>query len=199
MGIALSFATVSIDDLRKFSVEEFDRLLEAEIFDEDERVELLDGVVVAMSPIGTEHAACVLRLTDVLSARLAGRALVSIQSPIATPRSRPLPDVALLRRRADYYRSDKPGPHDVLLLIEVADTSLARDRGLKLRLYGQARVPQTWVVDLRGRAVISATRPGTKGYLRVTTHRAPAARLVVPGFPDVVLTVEDILGPASTA
>lgn len=194
MAISLASAAVSIEDLRRFSVEEFDRLVEVGIVGDEERVELLEGVLVAMTPIGDEHAACVLRLTELLAARLAGRALIAIQNPIALPRSRPYPDVAVLRRRADYYRSGKPGPADIVLVIEVADTSLARDRNLKLPAYGQAGIPETWVVDLNSGVVMAGTRPGTEGYVLVTVH-SRGDQLVVPGFSDVALTVGEILGP----
>jgi Uma2 family endonuclease len=194
MAISLGSAGVSIDDLRPFSVEEFDRLVEMGILGDEERVELLEGVIVAMTPIGDAHAACVIRLTDLLTSRLAGRALVAVQNPIALPRSRPYPDVAVLRRRADYYRSGKPGSADILLVIEVADTSLARDRNLKFPAYGQAGIAETWIVDLTGRVVIVGTRPGPEGYMLVTEHRREA-RLTIPDFPDATLTVEEVLGP----
>ena len=134
------------------------------------------------------------RLSETLIARLGGRAQVRIQGSIALPRSRPYPDVAVLRRRADYYRSGKPGPADIFLVIEVADTSLARDRHLKLPAYGRAGIAETWVVDLAGGAVIVGARPGPDGYALITVHPR-GDRLVVPGFPDVTLTVEEILGP----
>ena len=194
MAISLGSAAVSIDDLRPFSVEEFDRLVEMGILGDEERVELLEGVIVAMTPIGDAHAACVIRLNDLLTSRLAGRALVAVQSPIALPRSRPYPDVAVLRRRVDYYRSGKPGSADILLVIEVADTSLSRDRNLKLPAYGQAGIAETWIVDLTGRVVIVGTRPGPEGYTLVTEYRREA-RLTVPDFPDATLTVEEVLGP----
>ncbi|MGH7332539.1 MAG: Uma2 family endonuclease [Candidatus Rokuibacteriota bacterium] len=196
MAISLGTAAVSIEDLRRFSVAEFDRLVEVGILGDEERVELLEGVLVAMTPIGDEHAASVNRLNELLAPRLADRAIIAIQNPIALPRSRPYPDVAVLRRREDYYRTGKPGPADVFLLIEVADTSLARDRDLKLPSYGQAGIQETWVVDLIGGVVIIGTRPGTEGYALVTVHPR-GDRLIVPGFPDVMLAVEEILGPPS--
>ena len=194
MAISVSSAVVSIEELRRFTTDEFDRLVEVGILGDEERVELLEGLLVSMPPIGDEHEACVDRLTEMLIARLGGRAQVRIQGSIALPRSRPYPDVAVLRRRADYYRSGKPGPADIFLIIEVADTSLARDRNLKLPAYGQAGIAETWVVDLAGGAVIAGTRPGSEGYVLITLHPR-ADRLVVPGFPDVSLTVDEILGP----
>jgi Uma2 family endonuclease len=129
-----------------------------------------------MTPIGDAHAACVIALTDLLTSRLAGRALVAVQNPIALPRSRPYPDVAVLRRRPDYYRSGKPGSADISLIIEVADTSLARDRNLKLPLYGAAGIRETWIVDLNGGLVIVGTRPGPEGYALVRLSRRDTDR-----------------------
>jgi Uma2 family endonuclease len=197
MAISISSAVVPIEDLRRFTPEEFDRMVELGIVGDEERVELLEGIVLSMTPIGDEHEACVDHLGEILSVRLAGRAQVRIQGSIALPRSRPYPDVAVLRRRADYYRSGKPRPADVLLVIEVADTSLARDRDLKLPAYGHAGIAATWVVDLAGGVVIAGTRPGGEGYALVTVHPR-GGRLVVPEFPDVALSVEEILGSRST-
>jgi Uma2 family endonuclease len=194
MALSLATGAVSIEDLRPFSVEEFDRMVEVGILGDEERVELLEGVLVAMTPIGDGHAACVMRLTELLAPRLSGRALLAIQGPIALPRSRPYPDVAVLRRRADYYRSGKPGPADTFLLIEVADTSLRRDRSLKFPAYGRAGIAQTWIVDVNGEVVIAGAGPGPEGYADVAVHRR-GHRLAVPAFPDVTLTVEEILGP----
>lgn len=194
MATSVSSLGVTVEEVRRFTVEEFDRLVELGILTDEERVELLEGILVPMTPIGDEHAACVNRLNDLLGARLSGRALLSVQNPIVIPRSQPYPDVAVLRRRPDYYRSGKPEPPDVYLVIEVADTSLRRDRDFKLRAYGQAGITETWVVDLGGEAVTVGSRPGPDGYAVVTTHRR-GARLTVPGLAEVTLTVDEILGP----
>ena len=123
-----------------------------------------------------------------------GRALLSVQNSIAIPRSLPQPDVAVLAWREDRYRSGKPRAADIGLVIEVADSSLRRDRDLKLPLYGRAGIRETWVVDLAAEVVIVGREPGPAGYAAVSLHRR-GDRLVVPGFPDVTLTVDEILGP----
>ena len=99
---------VSVSDIRPFSVEEFDRMVETGILTDEERVELLEGMLVPMTPIGDQHAACGKRLNELLSTRLAGRALLSVQDPIGLPTARPYPDLAVLRRRSDYYAAGKP-------------------------------------------------------------------------------------------
>jgi hypothetical protein len=119
---------------RLFTVDEYDRMVRARVFGPDDRLELIDGEIVEMSPIGPRHAACVANLTRILVTQLGDRAVVWAQNPVAIPlRSKPQPDLALLRPRS--YVDAHPGPEDVLLLIEVADTSLAWDRGVKLALY----------------------------------------------------------------
>ncbi len=197
MAITQEAQALTVADVRRFSVEEFDRMVAAGVFDdEDERIELLEGVVVTMTPIGDPHAACVNRLNERLSQRLSGQAIVAVQNPIALPRSRPVPDLAILRRRGDYYARGKPRPPEIFLVIEVADTSLPRDRDVKLPAYGRAGVPETWVVDLAGEQVIVGARPGRAGYSSITVRRR-GERLAVPGFAEVTLMVDEILGAAT--
>jgi Uma2 family endonuclease len=198
MATSLATSGVSVEDLRRFTVEEYKRLGELGIIGDEERVELLDGLLLVMTPLGDEHEACVDNLNGILSARLGGRAQIRVQGSIALPRSRPQPDIAVLRCRADFYRAGKPGPADVVLVIEVADTSLARDRNVKLPAYGRAGVPETWVVDLAAGVVIAGRRPGADGYAAITVHRR-GERLAVPGFPEVALAVDEILGPPLSA
>lgn len=133
------------------SVGEWFRMGEAGILAPDARYELIDGEIVDMSPIGPPHAGKTNRLTAILAEALHGRAIVSAQNPIILGDfSAPQPDVAILRYRDDYYEQSHPTAPDVLLLIEVADTSLAYDRGAKLTLYARYRVPEVWIVDIPG-------------------------------------------------
>jgi Uma2 family endonuclease len=131
-----------------FSIEEYYKMVDAGIFTEDDRVELIEGEVVEMSPIGSRHAACVKRLNALLS-RLSGvRFIVSVQDPIRlSERSEPEPDLALLKRREDFYAERHPHPEDVLLLAEVADTSIEYDRSVKLPLYARSGIPEVWILD----------------------------------------------------
>jgi Uma2 family endonuclease len=193
MVMAPPIAGLIVDDVGLLTVEQFDRMVEGGILTDEDRVELLEGVLVAMTPIGDVHAACVDRLNEVLTLQLSPRAAVRVQGPISLPRSRPYPDLAVLRRRVDHYAKGKPEAADIYLVIEVADTSLRRDRDFKLPAYGRAAIPEAWVVDLAGDAVIVGRGPGPAGYARVTVHRR-GDRLAVPGFADVVLTVDQIVG-----
>lgn len=194
MATVVASCGLALEDVRRFTPEEFSRMVETGVLDEDERVELLEGFLVPMTPIGDEHAACVIRASNLLYERLAGRVWVSVQNAIAIAKALPQPDIVILRRQPDCYRSGKPQPADVYLVIEVADSSLRRDRDVKLPLYGRAGIRETWVVDLAGEVVIVGREPGATGYGAVTLHRR-GDRLVVPGFQDITLTVDEILGP----
>jgi Uma2 family endonuclease len=129
---------------RRFTVDEYRRMGEVGILDEDERVELIEGEIVEMSPIGRRHAGIVNRLNDLFTFRLRGRAIVAVQNPISlgSKYSEPQPDLTLLRPRADFYADSRPEPPDVLLVVEVMDTSVERDRQVKLPLYARAGVPE---------------------------------------------------------
>ncbi|HEX7956102.1 MAG TPA: Uma2 family endonuclease [Pyrinomonadaceae bacterium] len=138
----------------RFTVAEYERMGQVGIISEDERVELVAGEVVEMSPIGKRHAACVARLTRALTLLLQHAALVWTQNPIMLDDySEPQPDVVLLKPRADFYKNALPRPEDVLLVIEVSDTTLAYDRQVKVPLYARAGVPEVWVVNLHGELV----------------------------------------------
>ncbi len=124
-------------------------MAEAGILTEDDRVELIEGEIVEMSPIGSRHAACVNRLNMLLGSQAGQELIVSVQNPIVVDDySEPEPDVAVLRMREDYYSRELPSASDVLLVIEVADTSVEIDRTVKIPLYARAGVPLTLLVDL---------------------------------------------------
>jgi Uma2 family endonuclease len=131
---------------------------EADIFHEDDRVELIDGQVVEMSPIGPAHAGCVTRLTALFAPLAGGAATLSIQNPVILAEyQEPQPDVALLRYRADGYGTAHPQTADVLLVIEVAETSAHSDRRIKMPLYARAGVPEAWLVDLPAEHLTATT------------------------------------------
>lgn len=142
------------------SVDEFHRMGEAGIFGPADRVELIDGEIIDMSPIGALHAAIVARLASSFSQRLGGAAVVWCQNPVRLDdTSEPEPDIAILRPRADFYTTAHPGPADVLLVIEVADTSLAYDLGTKVPLYARHGIPEVWVTDAATRQTRVFRRP----------------------------------------
>jgi len=177
---------------RLFTVDEFHRMAEAGILGEDDRVELIEGELIEMTPIGSRHAACVNRLVKLLSSLEAY--LLSVQNPVSLdPRTQLQPDIALLKPRADYYASAHPGPNDVILVIEVADTSAATDREVKLPLYAKAGVPEVWLVDLPEGAVEVYQAPEGPIYRTAQTLHPGDPALPVPGT-SLHLAPEEILG-----
>ncbi len=177
-----------------FTVDSYHRLAELGILDEDDRVELLDGQIVAMTPIGGAHAACVIRLNNLLARRSRTDTAVSTQNPVVlSERWEPQPDIAVLRRPGGLGGAWLPGPQDVLLVIEVADTSLERDRDVKIPRYAAAGIPEAWLVDLAGDTIRVCRGPGPDGYAEiVTVTRADTLRpLLLPG---VAIAVDEILG-----
>lgn len=184
---------------RRFTVEEYHRMAQAGILSDDDRVELIQGEIVEMTPIGPRHAACVDRLTDRLTATLRARARVRIQGPIRLdPRSEPQPDLVLLRPRPDFYVRAHPGPEDVLLVIEVAESSLDLDREVKLPLCARAGIPTVWLVNLTGEYVEIHRLPSPEGFREV--HQLGRGQpLTLEALPDLALTVDDVLGPPQTA
>jgi Uma2 family endonuclease len=150
----------------RFDVDDYHRMAAAGILGPEDRVELIEGEIVDMAPIGSVHGGTVVGLTELVARAVAeGRVLVSVQGPLRLDaRTELQPDLMLLRPRPDRYRDSHPTAADVLLLVEVADSSLAYDRGPKLALYARHGVPEVWVVDLAGRAVEVCSQPGPEGY-----------------------------------
>ena len=180
---------------RKFTVAEYYRMAEVGILHHTERVELLDGEIIVMAPIGLRHAASVDISNEVLAHRAPGRFILRIQNPLRLSETMELvPDVMLLRRRADYYATAAPGPADALLVMEVSDSSLAYDREVKIPLYARAGIPQTLIKNLPGDCIESFDRPGPEGYARhIIYRRGDKIRLV--SLPDLELAVADLLPP----
>src|SRR5918912_896850 len=150
---------------RYFNVSEYYRMAEAGILTADDRVELIEGEIVQMSPIGSLHAACVRRLNQLLQRLLGHAAVISVQDPVRlSDFSEPEPDVALLKPRADFYAHQHPTPDDVLLIIEVADTTVLYDRNVKVPLYARAGIPEVWLVDLQQDLIEVYARPTSGAY-----------------------------------
>ena len=150
---------------RHFNVTEYYRMTEAGILSESDQVELIDGEVIEMSPIGSRHAACVDRLNRLLNRFAGDGAIVRVQNPIRLDEySEPQPDLCLLKPRADFYAEGHPTPADVLLVVEVADSSVGFDREVKLPLYAQVLIPEAWLVNLAADAVEIYSQPSGGKY-----------------------------------
>lgn len=178
---------------RKFTVAEYYEMAEAGILGEDDRVELIEGEIVEMAPIGSLHTSTVARLTELLSDRFASQALVWVQNPVhLTEFSEPQPDLALLTRRDDFYASAHPSPGDVLLVIEVTKASADYDRGVKAPLYASAGIQELWIVDLNASIVEIHRQPRRRRYSQVNILEKGES--VSPlAFPDTSLAVADML------
>ena len=180
---------------RKFTVAEYYRMAEVGILHHTERVELLDGEIIVMAPIGPLHAGDILRSIRLFSRRNDDRFTVQIQNPLRLDDgSEPEPDLMLLRPREDDYTTAHPTPADTLLVIETSDSSLAYDREVKIPLYARAGVPQTLIKNLPGDCIESFDQPGPEGYARhIIYRRGDKIRLV--SLPDLELAVADLLPP----
>jgi Uma2 family endonuclease len=178
----------------KLDVREYYRMGEAGIFEPGERVELIEGEIIDMAPIGSEHSGTVTGLTQAVYAAIGGRATVTVQAPLRLSEfSEPEPDLLLLKPRADFYRSEHPTAADVLLLIEVANTSLRYDRDVKLPLYARHGVPEVWIVNLAEGVIETYRDPRDEAYR--TTHRAGRGETLEPAaLPGLRLVVDEVLG-----
>ena len=179
---------------RKLTADEYQRMGEVGILHEDDRVELLDGELYEMPPIGDGHIGRVNRFTYFFSRRVGDQALVSVQNPIRlSEHSEPQPDIMLLRPRSDFYGTAKARPQDVLLLVEVAESSLAYDRQKKLPLYAAAGIQEMWIVNLIDRLIEVYREPVEDRYAVVTRH-GPGEVLRPALLREVAIRVEEILG-----
>lgn len=147
-------------------------MIEAGILQENDRVELIDGEILHMSPIGSRHAACVNRLNTLLTRHMGDTAIISVQNPVRlNDYSEPEPDIAVLKPRDDFYIAAHPGVEDIVLVIEVAETSLEYDREVKLPRYAQAGIPEVWLLDLQHHLVAVYTQPTNAMYQSIQIVR----------------------------
>ncbi len=193
-------ATIEIADIlarhpvprRRLSVAEYHRMTEIGVLYEGDRVELLEGQLVQMPPIGPRHALAVDALTEMLVFALAGRARLRVQNPVTLDGgSEPQPDVSVLAHRWPGYPNTHPGPADVFLLIEVADSSFNTDSGAKLAVYAKAGIREYWIVDLMENLVHVHRQPSGFVYQSVTTV-TPAQSLDIEGLPGVTIAAQNI-------
>jgi Uma2 family endonuclease len=179
----------------RLNMDDFYRMAEAGILGENERVELIDGDLIDMAPTGQGHSGIVSRLTRDLVLAGDGRAIVWSQSSIRLDRYNvPQPDLAILRYRADFYATgEPPGPADVLLLIEVADSSLAFDRKVKLPLYARFGIAEVWIVDVQNGVLDAHRAPLGDCYTETSTHQR-GDQLALVLAPDIVVRLELLFG-----
>ena len=184
-----------VRETRKFTVEEYFRMVEAGILKPKERVELIEGDILVMPPMGSSHIGGVTRYARVFISRAGDRFTVLIQSTVRLGEHlAPEPDVAIVKFREDDYSFAHATLEDILLVVEVADSTLNYDRDVKAHIYGRASIPETWVLNLPGDCLERFTEPGPEGYTQhATLRRGDKIRPV--SLPDVELAVEELLLP----
>ncbi|MEG4810443.1 Uma2 family endonuclease [Microcoleus sp. F8-D3] len=179
---------------RLFTVQEYHLMGDAGIFGEDDRVELIEGEIILMAAIGTRHASCVKRLVAVFSELDRRRAILGVQDPIQlTEITEPQPDVVLLQFRADYYAEVHPMPDEVLLLVEVSDSTVDFDRDVKVPNYARSGIQEIWLWDLEENCLEVYREPTANGYALI--QRFWRGQQVSPlAFPEFVVSIDSILG-----
>jgi len=178
--------------LARITTAKYHALIRSGAFTEEDRLELIDGYLVQKMSIGSLHAGVVKALNFLLSRRIGDRAIVAVQDPISINEySEPEPDVVIAKFREDFYKNAHPEPADVLLVIEVADTSLTYDRTAKIPLYAAAGIAESWLIDLSSHQVTVFSRPDGAAYLQSQVYGVGDS-LQVPGFSDVQVTVAEL-------
>jgi Uma2 family endonuclease len=177
-----------------FTVDEYYKMAEAGILNEDSRVELIEGEIIQMSPIGARHASCVSRATKLFLSKLGDRIWLSPQNPVRLSNiTEPQPDILLLKPRPDFYGSKHPTGSDTYLVLEVSDTTLRYDRDRKAPLYAKAGVPEVWIEDLRSKKILVFRNPEKDRYLHsLTFHRGE--QIFIAAFPEIAFQVDDLIG-----
>lgn len=184
---------IGLLERRLWSAEEYHQMAEAGILNDDDRLELIEGEIIRMSPVGVRHVATVNRINQLLSFHFFNRAIVSPQNPVRlNDLSEPEPDLVLLKFKKDTYVTDLPTAGDVLLLIEVSDSTLAYDRNVKRPLYARSGVPEYWIMNLIDNVIEVHREPEGDGYkemFRVSRN----SQISAVAFPEVTFQVEDLI------
>jgi Uma2 family endonuclease len=177
----------------RFSSNDYHQMIEIGILGEDDRVELIDGEIVAMAAIGSHHAGCTKKSNSFFTNKLGSRVIVSIQDPIALEDgTEPEPDIALLRVTDHFYASQHPTPADIFFILEIADTSFLYDKEVKLLKYAQAGIAEAWLLNLNETEVLACRVPSENGYQDIRTIKRGQS-LSLLAFPDLLVSVDDLL------
>ncbi len=174
------------------TTQQYHLMYEAGVFKDGDRLELISGEIKTMSPIGRKHVACIIRLDNLIQKKLADREMVSTQNTIKLDDNcQPQPDLAILKPRDDFYEAGLPTPEDILLIIEVADSSIDYDRDVKAPLYAAAGIPEMWLFDVNKKAIAAYSQPSALGYKQI--HRYDEGdRLSMLAFPDITFNWHEL-------
>jgi Uma2 family endonuclease len=179
---------------KRFTVEEYHRLAEVGILGPEDRTELIDGAIIQMTPIGGRHLSTVARITELFILAFHGKAITRTQGSVRlTGFTEPQPDIVLLKARPDFYRERDASPTDVLLVVEVSDTSFRYDRHVKLPHYAAAGIPEFWIVNLKREALLVFREPSAMSFATELTLRSGDS-IATAAFPNRVFAVEEIIG-----
>lgn len=177
-----------------FTVTEYHQMIEAGVLKADDRVELLNGEIIEMSPIGPRHASHVDRLVHILPHKIKGKATLRVQSPILlNDYSEPQPDLTLLKPRADFYAGGHPTPADVLIVIEVSDSTVEKDRRAKIPTYALAGIPESWLTDLVEDRIEVHSNPYNGIYQEVRISQR-GQKVISNSIPQLKLKADEVLG-----
>jgi Uma2 family endonuclease len=178
---------------RLFTIDEYDEMVDRGVFKPEERLELINGEIIEMAPIGVRHAGCVTNLTTLFHEQLGRNVVVWAQNPVELPNnSEPQPDVVLLKRRDVPYIQKRPVAEDVLLLVEVSDTTLGYDRDVKLPMYAQSGIPEVWIVNLQEDVIELYSSPSAGAYQNLRRVERGES-LTLPGGLNAIIIVNDVL------
>jgi len=192
MTAQLLIPEVKILNSFKFTVEQYHLMHEAGVFAEGDRLELINGEIKTMSPIGIKHAVCVARLTNVFAFKFGKKAIIWVQNPIDLGnRSQPQPDLVILKPRDDFYEEALPTSANILLIIEVADSSLEYDRDIKAPLYATAGIPEMWLFDVNNKMIAGFSQLSESGYKQINRYES-GDRLTMQMFPDMFFEWEEL-------
>jgi Uma2 family endonuclease len=179
----------------RISVERYQRMVATGVLTKNDRVELIEGEMIEMAPIGTRHTAVTARLNQWLVLRLANRAIMSPGGAVDLGDfSEPQPDLMLLKPRADFYEQKHPEAQDVLLLIEVSESSLAFDQSTKLAMYARYGVNEYWIVDLVDKRLVVYRQPTPAGSYLQKIEVRDGDKVTPLAFPDLQITLSDVFG-----
>jgi Uma2 family endonuclease len=177
-----------------FTVEDYYRMAEVGILGPEDRVELIDGEILQMSPLGNKHIACSNRATMLFTEAFGRAVIVSVQNPLRLDTyNEPQPDIIILKPHPDFYESKRVSSEDALLVVEISDTSLVFDLKTKLAHYASSRVQEYWIEDLQHNLLLVFRGPAGSNYKESLTFRR-GDRVSLLAFPDTTLKVEDLLG-----
>ena len=185
-------APIIAPSTHKFTIQQYHLMYEAGVFAEGDRLELINGEIREMSPIGRKHVACIIRLVKLFEKKLGDQAMVSAQNSVQlNNHAQPQPDIAVLKWRDDFYEEHLPTPDDILLIIEVADSTVAYDRDEKMPLYAANGIPEMWLFNVNKKIIEGYTQPSASGYKRMQRYEQGDA-LSILAFPDVIFNWSEL-------